>query len=469
VTDGSGNFSLSLPANINIDIQVVARMQSSGAATWDVRVQNGVAAASPYSHTNAAPFNSSVGSAQTIDIPTGISSTGTAPGARPSGPFAALDTIYTAIQGVLGVAPGTDFPALIVDWGTQDLGTFYQDGPTQRIALLSDLTEDTDEFDQHVVAHEFGHYVEFNFSRADNIGGAHGQGDRLDPRVAFGEGFGYAFAAIVLNDPVARDSFVQDITPNDGIINPVPVSGGFNVETNPVTNPPSPNGDSTGCWCSESSTYSILWDLFDAAADSNDNVSMGFAPLWQVLVDEQRTTPAYTTIFSFLSALKADRPADAAAINTLIAAQNIDVAVDAFAGGEGHAPNSGVPGNAVVLPVYATVFRGGGPLTLLTSGAAPDVLYNKLGNRRFVRYVHDGSTSTFTITVGSTGTDPDFIVRRPNGAELYAISAPPGPEVLQVTNAAAGTYLIDAYDCANGCSGEGNGTPGNYTLTVTVN
>ena len=76
----------------------------------------------------------------------------------------------------------------------------------QHIALMSDLAADTDEFDQHVIAHEFGHYIEYNFSRADNIGGSHGLGDKLDPRVAFGEGFGYAFAAIVLNDPVARDS-----------------------------------------------------------------------------------------------------------------------------------------------------------------------------------------------------------------------------------------------------------------------
>ena len=75
--------------------------------------------------------------------------------------------------------------------------------------LSADPTEDTDEFDQHVIAHEFGHYIENSFSRADNIGGAHGRGDKLDIRVAFGEGFGYAFSAIVLGDPVARDSFVN--------------------------------------------------------------------------------------------------------------------------------------------------------------------------------------------------------------------------------------------------------------------
>ena len=181
--------------------------------------------------------------------------------------------------------------------------------------------EDTDEFDQHVIAHEFGHYVENSFSRADNIGGPHGRGDKLDIRVAFGEGFGYAFSAIVLGDPVARDSFV-----NGG----VQVSSTFNVETNPPTNPAGAPLHDYGCFCSESSVWSILWDLYDPVADANDNLSLGFAPLWSVLTNEQRTTPALTSIFSFIAALKAARPGDATAINTLLFAQNIDNVTDAF-------------------------------------------------------------------------------------------------------------------------------------------
>ena len=129
--------------------------------------------------------------------------------------------------------------------------------------LSADPTEDTDEFDQHVIAHEFGHYIEANFSRADNIGGAHGIGDKLDIRVAFGEGFGYAFSAIVLDDPVAVDTFVDNGTQ---------VSSTFDVEDNP----PTPNDTSTiGCWCSESSVWAMLWDLYDNDTDANDTVAAG--------------------------------------------------------------------------------------------------------------------------------------------------------------------------------------------------
>ena len=40
------------------------------------------------------------------------------------------------------------------------------------------------------------------------------------------------------------------------------------------------------------------------------------------------------------------------------------------------------------------------------------------------------------------------------------------PEVESFT-ATAGTYIIDAYDCANGCGDQG--TPGDYLITVTIN
>jgi hypothetical protein len=474
VTDGNGNFSMSLPANISVDIQVVARMQSSGAATWDVRVQDGVAGNSPFTYTAGTPFNSSVGSAQTIDIPTGITAAGTAAGARPSGPFAILDTIYTAIQGVLAAAPGSSFPVLIVDWGSQNDGTFFSTGPTQHIALLSDLTEDTDEFDQHVVAHEFGHYIEHNFSRADNFGGSHAIGDRLDPRVAFGEGFGYAFAAMMLNDPSARDSFFGDITPNDGINNPVHASGGFNIESNPT--------GTNGCWCSESSVFAILYDLYDNAADANDTVALGFQAIWSVLTNAQRTTPAFTTIFSFITALKADQPASAAAINTLVAAQNIDAAnIDAFASTETHFPPN-VP-QAATLPVYTAATIGGGPYVLRSVNDAGSA--NKLGNRRYFRFdVASSRSVTITLTTSnpSTNRDPDFQVWKA-GDWIGTVQVPQQPQddgtgppteypESQTFQATAGTYVVEVYDCSNGCNppepADGSGS-GDYDLTVTIN
>jgi hypothetical protein len=281
-------------------------------------------------------------------------------------------------------------------------------------------------------------------------------GDRLDPRVAFGEGFGYAFAAIVLQDPLARDSFVN----NSG----QSASSGFNIESNP--------SGTNGCWCSESSVFSILYDLFDESPDSNDTVALGFQPLWNVLTGVQRETPAFTTIFSFISALKAEQPASAAAINTLVAAQNIDAAnMNAFASTETHFPPN-VP-QAAALPLYTAATIGSAIPSLRSANDAGTA--NKLSSRRFVRF-DATSTRNVTITLStsnpSTDRDPDFLVWKAGSFVRDGTDPPteyPETETFQVT---PGTYVIEIYDCANGCnptepaSGAGSG---DYDLTLTIN
>jgi hypothetical protein len=461
-TDSVGNYTLSVPSNTNIAIQVVARMVRAPAASspsWDVRVQDDIVGEVPYTYTEPAGFNSSAGTPHNVAIPTGISATGTATGTRASGPFAILDTIYQGIQTVISAAPTTNFPVLIVDWGTQTDGSFYSSGLPQYIALVSNLAGDTDEFDQHVVAHEFGHYVEHNFSRADNIGGSHGVGDKLDPRVAFGEGFGYAFAAIVLNDPDARDT-----ASNNGDL----LSTGFNIELNPPTSMVGAPDDDYGCWCSESSVWSILWDLYDGAADANDTVAMGFAPLWSVLTGAQRNTPALTTIFPFITALKVARPSDVGAINTLLAAQNIATSFDAFGAGETHFPTN--VAEQAALPLFTPIMVGT-PVVLRNVNDAG--VYNKLGNHRFLRYTA-ATTRTITITLTSTNpssADPDFWMFESGIIRLVEDEGPPQPEVNEIPfNVNAGTtYILDVYDCANGCGNATTTGSDDFDLTVSIN
>lgn len=363
-TSAAGTYSLEVPANTDVTLQVIARMQNGSAQSlprWDVRVQNGVAAPNPFSFTSAA-FNSDTGGMD-VDIPSGLSATGSATGTRASGPFAILDTLYTVIQSVLTLEPQVNLPALLVDWGSQDGGTFFaDDGSRQWIALNWNLAEDTEEFDQHVIAHEFGHFLEHNFSRSDSGGGSHGLGDRLDPRLAFSEGFGYAFAAFALGDPLVRDSFVFNGQQVDMVLP---------VEQNPA--------GANACWCSETSVWSLIWDLYDSSNDGADAVSVGFQPIWEAMKGAHRDTPSITSIFSFIEAVKALRPQDAAAIDALVAAQNIDAAtIDAFATGETHSPYP------EVMPLFTDIGLGT-PVVLRTIDDAGR--HNKLGNHRFLRFV----------------------------------------------------------------------------------
>ncbi|MDQ2641895.1 MAG: hypothetical protein M3Y79_15100, partial [Pseudomonadota bacterium] len=465
-TDASGNFSIAVPGDTDVVLQVVASMQrtSGPGPRWNVRVQNGTGNLAPYSYSSAA-FNTSVGS-QNINIPTGLLPTGVPISGQHSisGPFAILDSIYTAMQAVSSAEPDIEFPALYVDWGTQNRGvgsgTFFTGTNGQHIALLSDPTEDTDEFDQHVVAHEFGHYIENNFSRSDSIGGPHGLGDRLDMRVAFGEGFGYAFAAIVLNDPDARDSFVSGGTQ---------AAGRFVVETDPPA-----GGSGAGCWCSETSVWSILWDLYDPVGEVNDSVAMGFAPIWEVMTGAQRTTPAMTSIFSFAAALKVVRPEDVAGIDALLTAQNITAAgIEPFAGTQANTPFTDM------LPLYRTITPALAVNVTNTGTRTPERLYNKAGNRTFLRFVPttSGSVNISVVTsntnVSPAAADPDFWVFR-NGVPVAAAQDSPLDEPARTENGtlsvtAGQTYIIDAYDCANGCAADPvQGIAGNYILTVTV-
>jgi hypothetical protein len=241
------------------------------------------------------------------------------------------------------------------------------------------------------------------------------------------------------------------------------------VETNPSTSAPGSPIGNFGAWASESSVWSILWDLHDSAADTNDTVALGFAPIWQVLVGEQRTTPSFTTIFSFVSALKTGRTAGQVnAINSLVNAQNIvSPTITAFATTETNVPTP--LSSTDILPVYTLVTPGGASVQVKSIVDAEGDTYNALGNRHFLRFTA-ASTGPVTVQVSTsnvTAADPDFYVWR--AGTLVAVGEDFGAVESQTFNVTAGqTYVIDAYECSNGCSGN-QGTPGNYTLTVTVN
>jgi hypothetical protein len=469
VTLDDGTYSLQVPGNTSVTIQVEARLLRDSAQPlprWNVRVQDGTGSTlTPYRYTSAV-FNSSSGNGD-VDIPLGINSSGAATGVRASGPFAILDTIYTALQAATAplVMPTANFPALYVDWGTQSDGTYFTLNAGAHIALMADLSEDTDEFDPAVIAHEFGHYMQSIFSRSDSIGGNHGLGDTLDLRVAFNEGFATAFATIALNDPIYIDTFVQN-----GSL----VAGGYSVEANPATNPPA-NGLGLGCWCNEASVGSLVWDLDDANIDGSDGVELGFAPIWQAMLGSTSTTPSFVSIFSFIRSLKAIRPVEAGAIDTLVAAQNIDSAtIDDFATNETHSPLNNV------LPVYTSIVKGTPVVVHSIDDGGPNATDgdgNKLGAHAFLRYVAQ-STGTVSITLTTSNPDvnrdPDFQMYRsgvqilPGAVGQSDSSNAEHNEVASGISVTSGTtYIIDAYDCANGCS-TAQGIPGDYDLTVLI-
>jgi hypothetical protein len=322
-------------------------------------------------------------------------------------------------------------PALDIHWSPSNVSTYNADGEPDPatgeigssfygvgqigsaifngIYLLGAEDNDTEEYDPHVILHEFGHYLEGELGRSDNIGGAHARGDYVDLRVAFSEGWGTAFAALALGDPVYRDSG----GPQQAAAFALDVEGGGISFF--------PRG-----WFTEQSVWELLYDLSDANVDGNDILSYPFADVWSVMTGRLVTTRGVTSIFPFLAAFKADHPSDQALLDTLAADQSIGSVADDFGDNETNDASS-----LDVLPIYAEIPVDGSVVNLCSTDEFKSTSTgstNKLGSRRFLRFTPPASglvtmTMTATSIPPNQYADPDFVVHR-QGPYTRSDSAP---------------------------------------------
>lgn len=462
-TDSLGNYAVNVGENLNVRVRVSAQSLKTGVPpTWNFRVVDNTDSDSLYV-LDSAQFNTgAVLITPGHDLLAASGWTGSAydDTKRAAAPFAILDTVIRSKDLVLGAAGNTIFKPLDLHWSTTNRpagplcpkdgnisSSFYvgagafdecvappalgQPLPAGIYILgeLANSISDTDEFDEHVIAHEFGHYVEDSFSRSDSIGGIHGPTSRLDLRVAFGEGWGDAYSAMALNDPVYRDS-------GSGLSDDF----GFNVETD--------NGGSVpDGWYSELSIAEVLFDLYDDATEPGDQVALGFAPLFAVMSGPQKNTDAFVSIFSFAAALRANNPNSAAAITTLLNSEGIN-GTDAFGTGE----TNGAGDTAAFLPVYRDIALGT-QVQVCSRNKFDSESLNKLGNRAFLRFDNPTSRNIVVTAIGATfgvGTevavDPDIYVWNRGALVVLGITPDPNSETTPQTQFPAGTYIIEVYD-----------------------
>jgi hypothetical protein len=452
-TDDAGAYSVTVPANRNLFIRARAEMVKTGTApTWNFTVRNNTNADALYALDGAAASSGTANSTRDLHAPSGFGATSYT-GERAAAPFAVLDTVFRAKQLILSAAPTAAFPALSLFWsednrptagrfcpndgdigtssyivfsGEQDDCTPPQTNNPDGIYILGDFSVgDTDEFDESVLAHEFGHYVEDRFGRSDSIGGEHGgSSDFLDLRVAFGEGWGNAFSSMVRNDPIYRDSFAG-------------VTDDFQVDVE------SDDTNNEG-WFSEASVEEILWDLFDPAND--DPLALGFAPIYAVMTGAQVETDAVTSIYSFAAGLRAASPGSAALIDDLLTGEEI-VGSDDFGAGENN--NAG---DSAILPVFTTIMLAN-PINVCSRSPHGNTDANKVGNRVLLRFDNDAPrlvtiTATGAAPVDGTveATDPDIFVLRRGTLTAFGVSSEPGTETIDQQQLEAGTYIIEVYD-----------------------
>lgn len=391
-TDTTGRYSFTVDTNTEISLRVRAEMLRVGTPSWDFRVVDNVNGDALYTLAGTV-FNTGGNATVTRNLHAPSGWGGAAYTAtRSAAPFAILDAVYDATQLVLTAAPSTAFPALRLHWSPQNVpveGTAPGEIGSTRyrldtgIFLVGAANQDTDEYDRHVIAHEFGHYLEHRFSRSDSIGGPHTITDQVDMRLAFGEAWGNAFAAMATGQAVYTDAH-----------GPGQAQGfSFDLEQRPTRVNPNPG------WFNEESIQSLLYDLYDAGADmlpgnaGVDGVAVGFAPIWATLTGPHRATRALTSVFPFVNALRNTRPADQPLIDQLTLSQRIATVADEYGTGQ---TNFGVPAQRTPQEVavdfhtvYDSLVVDGPPVTVCSLTDFTSALSgaeNKLASRRFVRF-----------------------------------------------------------------------------------
>jgi len=132
---------------------------------------------------------------------------------------------------------------------------------------------DTDHFDNSIILHEYGHFLEDVYSNTDSPGGFHGGNEILDPRLAWGEGWANFFQAAVTGKPIYRDT-TGNVDGSPGL------NFSEDLET-PSLDIPSTEGEGN---FREFSISRILWDSIDTTNEGPmiDETTASFAEFWSV-------------------------------------------------------------------------------------------------------------------------------------------------------------------------------------------
>lgn len=430
VTDAQGAYSFNTTSNQLLRVRVRAELKDTTPANgmWDMTVRSNTAGDALYT-LDSAQFTPTASETRNLLAGSGWGATSYT-GVRAAAPFAVLDVAYQGLQKVLSASPNINLPALRLFWsasnrpatnsdGSLNLATgligtsHYRLSGDHALYLLGAENTDTDEYDTHVVEHEFGHYLQSAVSEDDSVGGPHGSSDKLDMRVAFSEGWGNGWSGIALDDPRYFDT----------IGNQQANGFSFNVSTAPATN----QG-----WYSESTAQYLVWSV-------NADANIGFTPIFNTLL-ALKTEPTLTSLYSFAAALKVAAPGGTATINNLWQQQQI-FGTDAL--GTGETNDGGMPS---VLPVYKAHTAGLGVNQNYCVQATAADGSNKLGNYVYIRFTASGArTLTFTSTNGGAQTDPDFLLVQANGTREVSESETVNTEVLSTT-LSAGQHVIALRD-----------------------
>ena len=437
-TNNAGDYTIYVPKNTSVKIRAYARMFKED--VWDLSVVDNTNQQSQYAIEGEFHSSGEEATQRDLHASSGWDGQGYSQ-SRDAAPFAILDSINTVMQKVIVASPDIQFPQLLVNWSINNvsvggdtslgqIGTSSYTADDGHMWILGDANSDTDEYDDHIIIHEWSHFFEDKFSRSDSIGGGHSSGDALDIRVAFGEGFANAMSAIATDNPIYFDT------------------SGYNQASGWFMNVESAQAENPG-WFSEASIQRILYDLYDSDNEGLDQASLGFRPIFNAMVGKERNAKAFTSIFTFINALKSENSADSSSIDQVVSSERINRIDDAYGNYRTNTANG-----IFTTPIYRTLEVG---KWITQCNKNNYGVYNKLGNRTYIN-VNIPQAGVYTFGAqpyGSAYGDPDIVLYETSYPfDIKGMSPHEGVSSDSLTmNLEAKKYMVEVYDSSynNSC------------------
>jgi len=437
VTDASGGYSLSTETEkSNLRVRVFARTGSGHEPAARVLTPDEADISAAKSFGPAAGSND-------LDLRATVAGGG-------AGAFNILEVLSRA--GGFAQAMGETPPLLTAYWEPgYDVFTSYQSGPgaQEGIHVLGgDGSGDTDEFDDDVIWHEYGHFAEHRFARVDSPGGVHYPSDvHQDLRLAWSEGWSNFFSGAVkawlrgqgltLSDNLADSSYVD-------------TTGSTVRLTYDFRDAPAIDGQSMQYASSETAVAAVSWGLRDR---------FGIEAYWRAFTGPLAdASPANLEGFwdGWLSENQPNATDKAAAV-AILAERDVDYAPD------GREPDDQLADASLGTPSDHNLYAGGGDRDLVAfdANAGDTVRIETLG-------LYNG-TDTFIRVLRTDGNVVPGVENDNHDGASYTTATNDGCTLasrLDFNVPATDTYYVEVETAANAPASAGR--YGNYTLKLSA-
>ena len=266
-TDANGAFTINIIDSTVRNVRVRCKTIAPAASTLELRVlQTGTSA------VFAVVSNTYTNHNPNVNIDFRATPVVATPSVQPStvnagDPFNIFDSVVDAFDAVASLRGTRPTLQLTVYWNLgSNNGTYYTS--TTRSIFLFGLPSDSDGYDDSVILHEVGHYIEDTLAATDNPGGAHSLNGLYDLRLAWSEGVATLFQNVVRQwQGLPRPEIYVDTSGEPGAGHAF-IS--YDVETPSVGVPTARN---------EVAVNAALWDIVDVPGTADGSPGSDDDPL----------------------------------------------------------------------------------------------------------------------------------------------------------------------------------------------